>query len=334
MSIKAMSYEQNGISRKVGNSIKKFFFENTGILVALIVIFGILSFLSPVFLTQDNMFNVLRQVSTNAYLALGMTFVIITGGIDLSVGAMVALSGVFSVGLVSNAGFNPVIAIICGLLLGTGVGLFNGVVIAYTKMPAFIVTMAVMNICRGAGLVYTNGAPIRMDTETGFANLGVGYLGPVPLPVIFMVIFIVVLAIILNRTKFGTYVYAIGGNKEAAFYSGIEVKKVEVKVYMLAGFLSSFSGIILSARMFSGQPTVAEGFELDAIAACVLGGVSMSGGRGNISGTIIGVLIIGFINNGLTLLSVNSFVQLVIKGAVILIAVYIDILKKQKSEEA
>lgn len=322
-------YKKSGILHRGGRGILRFFADNLGTIIALVVISAVLALLKPVFLSEDNLFTVLRQVSTNAYLALGMTLVIIIGGIDLSVGAIVALVGTVSVGLVANAGVPPVLAILMGMALGTAVGVFNGVVIACTRIPAFIVTMAVMNICRGAVNVYTNGRSIRMPEE-GFTGLGTGYLGPIPLPVIYMVAFIVIVTLVLNRSKFGTYVYALGGNRDAAHFSGIPNTKVEISVYAISGFMAAFSGIVLAARMSSGQPSVAEGFELDAIAASVLGGVSMSGGVGKIGGTIIGVLIIGVINNGLTLLNVNSFWQLIIKGVVILIAVYADMLKKQK----
>jgi len=309
--------------------VGKYFKENLGILIAFIIICFIISVLSPVFFTSDNAFSVLRQVSTNANLALGMMLVIILGGIDLSVGAVVALSGTITVGLIVNNGMNVWIAALCGVVLGTFGGLVNGVIIAYTRMAPFIVTMSVMNIARGAAYIYSNGLPIRSFDES-FAKIGTGYLGVIPLPVIYMIFFIVVITVLLSRTKFGTYVYALGGNRDAANFSGVPVKKVEVLVYTISGFLSAFAGVVLASRMYSAQPSVSQGAEMDAIAACVLGGVSMSGGLGKVGSVVVGVLIVGIISNGLNLLNVNSFWQLIVKGAIVLLAVYVDILKKKK----
>jgi ribose transport system permease protein len=288
-----------------------------------------LSILSPAFLTKNNILNVLRQVSTNANLAFGMTLAIIICGIDLSVGSTLALAGTLTAGLITNNHVPAVIAILIGLAVGTLLGLFNGMVIAKTGIPPFIVTLAMYNIARGAAYVYTGGNPIRtMDPVFNF--VGNGYLGPIPLPVIYTVVFFIAVSYMMNKTQFGRHVYALGGNKEAARFSGINIKKVEIGVYTLLGFLAAFSGIVLCGRMYSGQPTVGVGFELDAIAAVVLGGTSMMGGIGKMGGTVLGVLVIGVLNNGLNLLNINSFWQLIAKGIVILLAVYVDILKKKK----
>ena len=303
--------------------------ENIGILLGFVVMCIVLSILSPAFLTQANILNVLRQVSTNANLAFGMTFAIIICGIDLSVGSILAVSGTVTAGLIALQHVPVPIAVIIGLLLGTALGFFNGFVIAKTGIPPFIVTLAMFNIARGAAYVYTGGMPIRtMDPQ--FTTIGTGYLGPIPLPIIYTLVFFIFVSLLLNKTKFGRHVYAVGGNREAAKFSGINIKKVEIGVYTLIGFLSAFSGIVLCARMYSGQPTVGVGFELDAIAAVVLGGTSMLGGIGKMGGTFIGVLVIGVLNNGLNLLNINSFWQLIAKGAVILLAVYMDMLKKKK----
>ncbi len=196
-------------------------------------------------------------------------------------------------------------------------------------MPPFIVTLATMQVARGVAYVYTGGMPIR-TMEEGFNIIGIGYLGPIPLPIIYTAVLIFFVTILLNKTKFGRHVYAVGGNKEAAKFSGIDTGKVEIGVFTLLGFLAAFTGIVLCSRMYSGQPTVGEGFEMDAIAATVLGGTSFSGGIGKIGGTIIGVLVIGVLNNGLNLLNINSFWQLIAKGLVILLAVYIDMIKKRR----
>ena len=326
-----MSYHHTTITNNIIiRGFKNFITNNIGILIALLLISIILSFASPVFLSQENMLSVLRQVSTNMCLALGMTLIIILGGIDLSVGSIVAMAGTLTVGFISIGEMGIVPAILLGLFIGTLCGAANGVAIAYTGIPPFIVTLAMMMIARGVGYIYSGGQSIRIFDES-FTSIGTGYLGMIPYPVIYMLVFIVVMLVVVNRTRLGTYIYALGGNREAARLSGIAIKRVEIIVYTIAGFLAAFAGIVLAARMYSGQPSVAQGYEMDAIAACVLGGISMSGGIGRISGTILGVIVIGIINNGLNLLGVNSFWQLVAKGVIIFLAVYVDMLKRKKA---
>lgn len=331
--LKVVINRKTNLFEKIGLDILQFMKENFGILIGFVALCVALSIISPVFLTEANILNILRQVSTNANLALGMTLVIIICGIDLSVGSIVALSGTVTGGLIAFSGVPISIAVCIGILVGTLAGAFNGVVVAYTGIPSFIVTLAMLNIARGAAYVYTGGQPIRVMNE-GFNVIGAGYLGPIPLPVIYSFIFLIITFIILNKTKLGRHIYAVGGNKEAARFTGIKIKKVEIFVYTFSGFLAAFSGVVLAARMFSGQPTVGNGFELDAIAAVVLGGTSMTGGIGKIGGTLIGVLVIGVLNNGLNLLNINSFWQLIIKGIVILAAVYVDMMKKRKEARA
>ena len=326
-----MSYHHSTITNNIIiRSFKNFITNNIGILIALLLISIILSFASPVFLSQENMLSVLRQVSTNMCLALGMTLIIILGGIDLSVGSIVAMAGTLTVGFISIGEMGIIPAILLGLFIGTLCGAANGAAIAYTGIPPFIVTLAMMMIARGVGYIYSGGQSIRIFDES-FTSIGTGYLGMIPYPVIYMLVFIVVMLVVVNRTRLGTYIYALGGNREAARLSGIAIKRVEIIVYTIAGFLAAFAGIVLAARMYSGQPSVAQGYEMDAIAACVLGGISMSGGIGRISGTILGVIVIGIINNGLNLLGVNSFWQLVAKGVIIFLAVYVDMLKRKKA---
>lgn len=221
--------------------------------------------------------------------------------------------------------------IILGLFIGTLCGVINGVAIAYTGIPPFIVTLAMMMIARGIGYIYSGGQSIRIFDES-FTSIGTGYLGIIPYPVIYMLVFIIIMLVIINRTRLGTYIYALGGNREATKLSGIAIKRVEIIVYTIAGFLAAFAGIVLAARMYSGQPSVAQGYEMDAIAACVIGGISMSGGIGHINGTILGVIVIGIINNGLNLLGINSFWQLVAKGIIIFLAVYVDMLKRKRAK--
>ena len=310
----------------VGNAVKIYFKENLGIIVAFLVLCVFLSVFhqtSGSFFTRQNIFNVLRQISTNLLLACGMTLVNILGGIDLSVGAIIALSGCISAGCVARYNLPLPIALLMGLLVGLLVGMFNGAVISKTTIPAFIVTLATMNIAKGLAYVYTGGSPVRVVTKE-WQFLGAGYVGSFPTPVVILVIVLINTAIIMNKTKMGRHMYAVGGNQQAAEFSGIKVEKVKFFVHAFSGLMAGLAGIVVASRMYSGQPTAGDGAEMDAIAAVVVGGTSMAGGSGKIGGTIIGGLIIGVLNNGLNLLNVNSFWQYVVKGVVILLAVFID----------
>lgn len=310
----------------VGNAVKIYFKENLGIIVAFLVLCVFLSVFpktSGSFFTRQNIFNVLRQISTNLFLACGMTMVIILGGIDLSVGSIIALSGCISAGCVARYNLPLPIALLMGLLVGLLVGMFNGAVISKTTIPAFIVTLATMNIAKGLAYVYTGGSPVRVVTKE-WQFLGAGYVGIFPTPVVILVIVLIITAIIMNKTKMGRHMYAVGGNQQAAEFSGIKVEKVKFFVHAFSGLMAGLAGIVLASRMYSGQPTAGDGAEMDAIAAVVGGGTSMAGGSGKIGGTIIGGLIIGVLNNGLNLLNVNSFWQYVVKGVVILLAVFLD----------
>ena len=310
----------------VGNAVKIYFKENLGIIVAFLVLCVFLSVFpktSGSFFTRQNIFNVLRQISTNLFLACGMTMVIILGGIDLSVGSIIALSGCISAGCVARYNLPLPIALLMGLLVGLLVGMFNGAVISKTTIPAFIVTLATMNIAKGLAYVYTGGSPVRVVTKE-WQFLGAGYVGIFPTPVVILVIVLIITAIIMNKTKMGRHMYAVGGNQQAAEFSGIKVEKVKFFVHAFSGLMAGLAGIVLASRMYSGQPTAGDGAEMDAIAAVVVGGTSMAGGSGKIGGNIIGGLIIGVLNNGLNLLNVNSFWQYVVKGVVILLAVFLD----------
>lgn len=298
--------------------------QKLGPLAGLFAIVLVVSIMEPDFLTLNNLFNILRQVSINALIAFGMTFVILTGGIDLSVGSILALSSAFVAGLMTD-GTSALIAVMAGLIVGAVMGALNGMVISLGKVAPFIATLATMTIFRGLTLVYTDGKPITGLSQGGWFELfGRGYFWIFPVPVLTMLIAFAVLYFILKKTTFGRYTYAIGGNEEAAKLMGIQVNKVKIMIYSLSGLMAALAGIILTSRLNSAQPTAGTSYELDAIAAVVLGGTSLSGGRGWIVGTLIGALIIGTLNNGLNLLGVSSFFQLVVKGLVILFAVLAD----------
>ncbi|MED4354309.1 ribose ABC transporter permease [Schinkia azotoformans] len=304
---------------KISTSLQKL-----GPLLGFALLTIILSILSPNFLSLDNILNILRQVSINALIAFGMTFVILTGGIDLSVGSMLALSAALTAGFMAG-GMDPILAMLIGLLAGALMGAFNGFVITKGKVAPFIATLATMTIFRGLALVYTEGRPITgLSKDLSFELMGRGYFFGIPVPVIWMLVSYAILYFILKKTTFGRRVYAIGGNEEASILSGIKVDQVKIWVYSITGLLSALAGIILTSRLNSAQPTAGTAYELDAIAAVVLGGTSLSGGRGWIFGTLVGALIIGVLNNGLNLLDVSSFYQQVVKGGVILLAVILD----------
>ena len=298
--------------------------NNVGILSVLVLLCVIVSIATSKFLKPNNLISVLRQISINAYIALGMTLIIILGHIDLSVGAIVAMSGTLTVGFIVTQGLPIPVAILLGILLGMVAGLISGMIVTYFRVPAFIITMAMMNVCSGVAYVYSGGQATRINNDF-FSAIGTGYLfNTIPLPVVYMIILIIVISFLLGKTKFGTYIYAIGGNREAARLSGVPIKKVEIAVFTISGVLSAFAGLVLCSRMYSGQPSVGSGYELDAIAACVLGGTSMSGGKGRISGTIFGAMVIGIISNGLNLIGVSSYWQLIVKGLIIACAVLLD----------
>lgn len=293
-------------------------------LIGLIIFAVIVSVLNPRFLTHANILNVLRQTSINSIIAIGMTLVILTGGIDLSVGSILAFCGAVMASLL-NAGHNPILALIVTLALGLVFGFFNGFLVSKMKLQAFIVTLVTMTFLRGATLVFTEGKPITVD-DGGllFENIGGGYLFDIPIPIYIMIALFVAGHYLLMHTKFGRYTYAIGGNEEATKLSGINVDKVKMWVYGLCGMLSALAGVILTSRLYSAQPTAGSGYELDVIAAVVLGGTSLAGGVGRVTGTALGALIIGVLGNALNLLNVSSYYQMMIKAIVILIAVLID----------
>lgn len=304
------------------NNKKNTIIRKLGPLLGLLLLCIALTILSDRFFTVNNLLNVARQISINAIISVGMTLVILTGGIDLSVGSIVALTGSITAGLLVG-GYAIFPAILMGLVVGSLLGLCNGLLITRAEIPPFIATLGTMTVARGLTLVYTEGRPIT-GMEEAFRFLGGGYVAGIPVPVIIMVLIFAVAYIMLKKTRLGRYIYAIGGNEEAARLSGINTKKILLSVYVLGGLLAGISGIIMASRLNSAQPTAGISFELDAIAAVVLGGTSLSGGVGTIGGTLIGAFIIGVLDNGLNLLNVSSFYQQIAKGLVILLAVFLD----------
>lgn len=300
-----------------------------GIYIAFVILFAALSIASPVFLTATNIINIFRQISVIGTISVGMTFVIITGGIDLSVGAVMALSAVITASMVRTESTVPIApAILCGLLIGLLCGAFSGFFVAKMQVQEFIATLATMTITRGICYVYTDGRPITGLKES-FRFIGIGSAGPIPIPVIIFVTVVIIGIFFLNFTKFGRHVFAVGGNEKAALVSGINVGRVKFACYMISGLTSALAGIVHCARIQTGQPVAGEGYELDAITAVAIGGASLSGGRGSILGTVVGMLLIGTMTNGLDLLNVSSYYQQVIKGVIILVAVLSD-RKKQR----
>ncbi len=302
-------------------------------LLALALMVIALSFLSDRFLTVDNGWNILRQISVNLCLSVGMTLVILSAGIDLSVGAILGFSGAIAAGLLKNGLALPAFdvrleftvagAIVAGIAVGAAAGWFNGFAITRFQLPPFVATLGMLSIARGLTMLWTGGFPITaLGGDFGF--IGTGAVLGMPMPVWIMLVLVAVFVVVTKRTRFGRHIYAVGGNERAALLTGLRVNRIKIGVYTLAGALAGVAGLIVTARLDSAQPNAGLGYELDSIAAVVIGGTSLSGGRGSVMGTVLGCLIIGVLNNGLFLLNVSPFWQQVIKGGVILLAVAID----------
>ena len=306
--------------------------RNSGILALLLVEIVFLSLVSDVFLTKTNIINVVRQCSTTMYMGCAVTCVMIIGGIDLSVGSIMAISAVGAT-LLSEAGMPFAVCLLAGLAIGAGIGVINGSIMAYTALPPFIVTYALQSIFRGFTYIITGGQAIRITNE-GYLNMGSGFIGFLPLPVIYLLICVLVTWYVLNQSKTGRHMFAIGGNIKAAEFAGINIKKIKIFVYAFSGLMAALAGMVMASRAVSGQPTLGQGAEMDAVAAVVLGGTSMAGGKGSIGGTVIGALIIALINNGLNLLGVDGYWQYVAKGLVIIVAVWIDMSRASRMQKA
>ena len=299
-----------------------------GTVIGLWLLCGILMLLTPHFLTVSNLSNVAQQTAINAIIAAGMTFVIISAGIDLSVGSIVALAGVV-LGSLLSPNMPLTVALAAALATGTACGLFNGVLIAFGRLPPFIATLGMMSVARGLALLYAHGRPIS-DFSERFRFIATGKCLGIPMPVLIMAVVYLLGNFLLTRTKLGRYTYAIGGNEQATRLSGVNVRLYKTLVYGLSGLLSGLAAILLTARLNSAQPIAGIMYELDAIAATVIGGTSLMGGEGKIAGTLVGALIISVLRNGLNLLDVSSYVQQTVIGSVIIIAVFLDMALKRR----
>ena len=310
-------------------------------IIALLLLCGVLSALSDKFITVENAWNIMRQISINVCISVGLTLVILTKGIDLSVGSLLAFAGAVAAGLLKNGievpslnlfiGFTVFGAILAGLLVGGALGTFNGWMITRFKVPPFVATLAMLAIARGATMLWTGGFPVT-GLGQPFAFIGTGWFLGIPMPVWITAVVVALAVVVTRKTVFGRHIYAVGGNERAARLSGININRVKIWVYTLSGILAGVGGIILTSRLDSAQPNAGFSYELDAIAAVVIGGTSLSGGRGSIMGTVQGALIIGILNNGLVLLNVSPFWQQIIKGLVILVAVILDRLNHPNEE--
>lgn len=309
-----------------------YFKRNIGTIIGLVLLVVVISFSTPKFLTGSNILNLLKSNSVNAIISCGMLMAILMGEIDISVGSTVGLTGIIGAYMITNAGLPVVPTVLICLGIGALVGLVNGICIAYLKVPAFVATLATQSIGRGLTEIISGGVTIRVRNDA-YTSIGNKDIGGVSIIIIYAALILILTWFLLNRTRFGYYIYALGGNPLAAQYSGVDVKKINMIPYILIGLFCGLGGLIWSARLGSAAATLGNGFEMDAIAAVVIGGTSMSGGVGTVGGTFIGILIIGVITNGLNLMGINSFWQSVFKGIIILAAVIFDVSRKSKSKE-
>ena len=297
-----------------------------GIFVGFLIIIVALSILSPFFLRPRNILNIIRQTSIHGIMAVGMTFVILTAGIDLSVGSILAFTGILSARF-EHAGWPVFLIMVVALFIGACLGLLNGVVITKGKVTPFVVTVGMMSIVRGLALIYSKGDPIS-GCGSSFRCIGAGYVFGIPIPIIIFIITVIIAYIVLEQTRLGRYIYAIGGNEETVKLSGINADLYKTIAYVLSGLAAALGAVVLTARLNAGEPIAGTGYELDVIASVVIGGTSLMGGRGSVWGTLIGALLIGTINNGMNLLGISSYYQLVVKGTIIIVAVLMDRLRE------
>jgi len=303
--------------------------SGAGLVAALILLFTALSILRPGFLTVSNGINLVRQISINGILAVGVTFVLLTGGVDLSLGSLVALTGVAAASFAHPAQFPVIVPVAIGVFAGAACGALNGVVITLGRVAPFIATLGMMTAARGLALLISEGKPVS-NLSAGFTVLGSGQVLGVPVPVLILCLVALAASIVLGQFRMGRYLYAVGGNQSAARASGVRVNRVKMFAYTLCGALAGLAGVVLAARITTGQPNAGVGYELDAIAAAVIGGTSLSGGTGGVGGTLLGALLMGVINNGLDLLNVPSYYQQIVKGVIIVGAVWLDRSRQNK----
>ena len=321
------------MTNKKSNPVVSYFKRNVGTLIGLAVLIVIVMIATPKFMTKSNILNVFKANSVNAIISCGMLMAILMGEIDISVGSTVGLSAVIAAITITNLNLPIPVVVLCTLLTGCVVGVINGISISYLHVPAFVATLATQCIGRGLTEILTGGVTIRIRNDF-YTSLGNKAFGGISITIFYAAIILILTWFLLNRTRFGYYVYALGGNKQAAQYSGVNVKFFNMMPYVLIGLFSGLGGMIWSARLGSAAAMLGSGFEMDAIAAVVIGGTSMSGGVGTVGGTLIGVLIMGVITNGLNLIGINAFWQDVMKGAIIMAAVIFDVTRKRKSRQA
>ena len=326
---KGKNQGEGGLSRFVSNT-----WQTSSLALVLIALFVFFSLTTDAFLTSSNLINVVRQVSFTGIAAVGATMVLLIGGIDLSIGSVLAFTGVIAAKVIIEAGYPPMLGLLAGVVAGMATGLINGLIVTKLRIPALITTLGTLTIIRGVSFTLTGGLPVfgfPKEPFLGFAEgvqaIGKGYVLGIPVPVIIMVIVFILGYVFLYRTYFGRYIYAIGGNLETARLSGIKVQRIQLLVYTLAGLLTGIAGMIVMGRVNSGQPSLGVGFELEVITAVVLGGVSIAGGAGSLLGVILGVFIMGVLSNGLIILNVTEYDQMVVRGLVLLIAVGVDQLR-------
>ncbi len=305
--------------------------KEVSVLLALVLVSSAIAMATPYFLTTDNLMGVFRSFSTTAIMAIGMVMVIITGGIDLSVGSVMGLSGLVTA-LAFEHGFSTTVSILCGLGVGFGFGLINGLLVTVGRLPPFITTLGTLSIGRGLMYIITKGVPATPETPEIFSLIGQGYIGVVPSPVIIMLVLAVIFSVIMTYTTFGRHVYATGGNEQAAWLSGVNTARIKLSVYTLSGTISGLAGIMAFSRYLSAEPASGFGVELDVIAAAAIGGASLAGGVGSVQGAILGAALTGIIANGVVLMNINTYAQQAITGAVILIAVSIDVWRNARKE--
>lgn len=309
---------------------KKFSISKVFVYLVLLVIILFFTIITDTFLTSRNILNICRQVSMTGICSVGMTMVLLTGGIDISVGSIIALVGVVSAKLVAEAGMPIFPAMLMGVIVGAFCGLVNGVMVAKFEVPALITTLAMQTMARGAAYILTAGIPVY-GLPSEIRTLGQGYFLGIPIPVYIMVLIFVFGWWLLEQTRFGRYTYAIGGNQEVARLSGINITKIKIVIYTLSGLFAGLSGVIMLSRINSGQPNTSEGFEMDVITGAVLGGISVAGGEGKLINVIAGVLIMGMLSNGMTLMNLDEYWQWVVKGIVLLAAVTFDNLQRKRN---